>query len=450
MRLHPISRRELFRDALVRRRRPVCRIATGHPSGACRRDHPFGAREGQVCHPDLDVGRSRAPRHFRPQARSRQRLLRSAEQPYRDQRQRHPHRRAAAAARQTGRQVLAHPQHDARRLRPRNRVLHRADRPHVGRPRRLPQRRRGGLALQGLQRRVQGTDPALHRAHPTAGPLLRSRVPGRALQALRHRRRSRASPSSPWKAWSLPGISDERQQARREYLHQLDALERPIPANPVLEVLQGGREPGLRTDPRRRRQSLRPFAGEAGSARPLRHEHLRPILPRGPPPGGTRRPLHHHQLSRAAGTPTSRTSRSCAAACPRWTRACPRCFRIFPTAACSTAPSSGGTANSAAPPRSIGKPRGTADAAIGVESSPPSSPAADSRAARWSAPPTPRAKRSRTRPVYPVDLIGSMYELLGIDPRGQAAAPARPGCLCHARRLRGTACRRPTERDHVR
>ena len=44
------------------------------------------------------------------------------------------------------------------------------------------------------------------------------------------------------------------------------------------------------------------------------------------------------------------------------------------------------------------------------------SPAADSRAATSSARPTPRAKQVKDRPVYPCDLIGSMYELLGLDP----------------------------------
>ena len=96
------------------------------------------------------------------------------------------------AAGQAGRQVLPDPQHDPRRQRARNRVLHRADRPHVRRPRCVSQRRRRGLAVQRLQRRIQGADPALYRADRAAGTFLRSRLPGLALQALRHRRRPRA------------------------------------------------------------------------------------------------------------------------------------------------------------------------------------------------------------------------------------------------------------------
>ena len=66
---------------------------------------------------------------------------------------------------------------------------------------------------------------------------------------------------------------------------------------------------------------------------------------------------------------------------------------------------------------------GTAGAATTARSSRPWSPAAASRAARWSAPPTPRAKNVKDRPVYPGDLIGSIYELLGIDPEANLPHP---------------------------
>ena len=48
---------------------------------------------------------------------------------------------------------------------------------------------RGGLAVQGLRRRLQGPDSAVHRADRAAGAVLRGRLPGLALQAVRHRRR---------------------------------------------------------------------------------------------------------------------------------------------------------------------------------------------------------------------------------------------------------------------
>ena len=50
-------------------------------------------------------------------------------------------------------------------------------------------------------------------------------------------------------------------------------------------------------------------------------------------------------------------------------------------------------------------------------------PAADSRAARSSARPTPRARKCKDRPVYPCDVIGSMYELLGIDTEASLPHP---------------------------
>jgi hypothetical protein len=35
-----------------------------------------------------------------------------------------------------------------------------------------------------------------------------------------------------------------------------------------------------------------------------------------------------------------------------------------------------------------------------------------------------RGEEVRDRPVYPADLIGSMYELLGLDPRAKLPHPA--------------------------
>ena len=166
------------------------------------------------------------------------------EHPHRHQRQRHPHRRAAAAAGQAGRQVFHHPQHDPRHQRARDGVLHRADRARLRRPRRLPQRRRRGLALQGLQRRLQGTHPALHRAHPAAGPLLRGRLPGLALQAVRHRRRPR------------PGALRRRRRGRAGH-------HRPAPAGPPRVPAQAQHPgatpcPATRSSPPPKRPRSRP------------------------------------------------------------------------------------------------------------------------------------------------------------------------------------------------
>ena len=38
---------------------------------------------------------------------------------------------------------------------------------------------------------------------------------------------TRSRPGSPWKAWSLQGITDQRQKNRRELLHKLNTLAGP-------------------------------------------------------------------------------------------------------------------------------------------------------------------------------------------------------------------------------
>ena len=98
----------------------------------------------------------------------------------------------------------------------------------------------------------------------------------------------------------------------------------------------------------------------------------------------------------------------------------------------------------------VGSRPGTADAAIRARSSRRWSPAADSRAATWSAPRTPRAKRSRTGPSIPCDLIGSMYELLGIDPDGKLPHPQGLDVRVTPTAADGVHDGRTTEGNHVR
>ncbi len=146
--------------------------------------------------------------------------------PIRDQRGRHPHRRVAPHAGKAGRQVLAHPQHDPRRQRPRDGGLSDADRPAARRPAGLPVCRSRGLALQGLRGGLQGADSALHRAHPVAGAVFRSRFSGSALHAVRHRgrpgaaevhggRRRFARPQRPAAAEAARSASQARHPGRR-------------------------------------------------------------------------------------------------------------------------------------------------------------------------------------------------------------------------------------------
>ena len=124
----------------------------------------------------------------------------------------HPDRRAAAAAGQAGRQVLDHPQHDPRHQRHETAAYMVQTGRKPGDRLVYPVRRRGGVAVQGLRPRLQGPDPAVHRADRAAGPVLRGGLP----------RASATSPSPPAatqpgsrsrsKASSPPGITDERQQ----------------------------------------------------------------------------------------------------------------------------------------------------------------------------------------------------------------------------------------------
>ena len=72
---------------------------------------------------------------------------------------------------------------------------------------------------------------------------------------------------------------------------------------------------------------------------------------------------------------------------------------------------------------------GSADGITGPMHFRPSWRAADSRAARSSAPPTRAAKAVRDRPVYPWDLSASIYKLLGIDPHGKLPHPQ--GCVAY-------------------
>ena len=60
-----------------------------------------------------------------------------------------------------------------------------------------------------------------------------------------------------------------------------------------------------------------------------------------------------------------------------------------------------------------------------------------------------RGEEVKDRPVYPVDLIGSMYELLGIDPDAKLPHPLGLPARVLAIRRRRSKIRRPPEGDHV-
>ena len=85
--------------------------------------------------------------------------------------------------------------------------------------------------------------------------------------------------------------------------------------------------------------------------------------------------------------------------------------------------SSGVAASSAEVPRWTGSRPGTAAATITATSSPSWSPAADSRAATWSARRMPRPKRSRSGPCIRWTCSGSIYQLAGIDANARLPHP---------------------------
>ena len=124
-----------------------------------------------------------------------------------------------------------------------------------------------------------------------------------------------------------------------------------------------------------------------------------------------------------AGTPISSISRSCAGNCRKWTKAWPRCSRICPTTACWTAPIVWWSGEFGRTPKVQWEPpwnggRGhygkvfCAVLAGGGFKGGHVVGASDDK-----------GETVKERPVYPCDVIGSMYELLGIDPDAKLPHP---------------------------
>jgi hypothetical protein len=104
-----------------------------------------------------------------------------------------------------------------------------------------------------------------------------------------------------------------------------------------------------------------------------------------------------------------------------------RCWPTWTSAVCWTAPSSGGAGSSGAAPRYSGSPLGTVDAATSAAAFRWWWPAAGSRGGKVvGAIQRQPADEVAKRPVYPVDLLGSIYDAAGHRPRGEAAQPPQP------------------------
>ncbi len=120
------------------------------------------------------------------------------------------------------------------------------------RPDGLSVRRGGGVAVQGLRRGYKGLIPPYIVLTEPQGRFSEAGFLGVALPAVCHRRQSGQTPFAV-EGVVAPGISDQRQKDRRELLHQLDTLAHVLPDQRGTGRLGQGGKAGLRHDSRRRR-----------------------------------------------------------------------------------------------------------------------------------------------------------------------------------------------------
>ena len=244
------------------------------------------------------------------------------------------------------------------------------------------------------------------------------------------------------------GISDQRQKNRRELLEELNSLKHAAAQRPAAGEPAGFGEAGLRPDPRRRRQGLRPDAGEGRAPRPLRPQQVRAIVPAGPAARRARRALYHDQLPRL-GYAQGELPGHAAEAARRWTRACPACLQDLADRGLleSTivwwggefgrkpkvdwdAPWNGGRNH-------WGKVFSAVVAGGGFKGGQVIG-ASDAK-----------GEEVKDRPVYPCDVIGSMYELLGIDTEARLPHPLGLVARVTPSPARRRSVGRALERDHV-
>ena len=116
----------------------------------------------------------------------------------------------------------------------------------------------------------------------------------------------------------------------------------------------------------------------------------------------------------------------------------PRCWKTWPSAGCSRAPSSPGSASSAARPRST-------PAAMGRRPAPLRQRPVGGRGRRRFqgrsvvGETDAKGEFPKNRTLYPWDLSASMYTLLGIDPQGRLPHPH--GCVAYVTPPPAATCR---------
>jgi hypothetical protein len=218
------------------------------------------------------------------------------------------------------------------------------------------------------------------------------------------------------------GVTDERQRQRRELLGTISTRwARRCPEGPALRAAGRVRGRGVRDDPRRRRQGLRPRQGDPDEVRErYGSKQVRAVLPGGPTARREGRPVHLDQL-RGLGHPQaplrvdepqaagdgSRHVRAArgpvgARAPGLHDRLVGRRVRSHAAQVQFEAPWNGGRNHFGACFTHVvaggGFQGGTV---VGASDA--------------------RGETPAERPVHPRELIGSMYHLLGIDPNGPMA-----------------------------
>ena len=220
------------------------------------------------------------------------------------------------------------------------------------------------------------------------------------------------------------GITDDRQKNRRDLLDKMDTMGNADGRQPA--SWRPPRRPGSRptnlilgAGPR----GVRPLQGEAGTARPLRPPHLRPGLPGGAADGRGGRALCRHQLPRRLGHAQKTTSRPCAGSARSWTRAWPCCWQdlndhgllestlVWCCGEFGRAPKIDWQ-----PPWNGGRNHyGNVFTVLVAGGGFKGGHVVGSSDAK--------AEEVKERPVYPVDLLGSIYQLAGIDANARLPHP---------------------------
>ena len=352
------------------------------------------------------------------------------------------------AAGQAGRQVFDHPQHDPRQQRPRNGVLHGADRAAAGRPRwSIPCVGAVVSLFKGYDAGYKGLIPPYIVLTAAAGAVLRGRLPGRALQAVRHRRR--------------PGAEPLRRGRRRGPGHHRPAAAGPARAAPQAEHAGARHARTIRSWPpstQCEKQAYDLILGDAGKVFDLSQEKdelrdrygrntfgqsclmARRLVERGVPyvtinyKGWDTHKQHFQTMRRKLpeldkGMATLLQDLSDRGLLDStivwWSGEFGRTPKVQ-----WEAPWNGGRGH-------YGKVFSAVVAGGGFKGGHVVG-ASDAK-----------GEEVKDRPVYPCDLIGSMYELLGIDPDGQAAASPGPGGPRDALRRGGRDHRRTAQGNHV-